>query len=34
MEKVLDHGDGDMLELYLSDGIKTKSWYIIIYSIR
>lgn len=29
MEKVLDHGDGDMIELYLSDGIKTKNWYVL-----
>lgn len=29
MEKVLDHGDGDMIELYLSDGIKSKNWYIL-----
>lgn len=24
MEKVLDHGDGDMIELLLKDGIKSK----------
>jgi hypothetical protein len=34
LEKVLDHGDGDMIELLLREGLKTRDRYSMFYSVR
>ena len=31
LEKVLDHGDGDMIEMLLREGLKTRDRYFWLY---
>lgn len=33
LEKVLDHGDGDMIELLLREGLKSRDRYSLSYSV-